>query len=120
MTSDAWEEALFGPVPPPQAAGMGAFARFKRVTTGHNVASNMRRQREELIADLPRIPRRDEHVPLVIHRAASLYYAACGAWSCDFLGPARDVRDTAAQDAQRHAVEHGLGGWDVPAAPSRR
>lgn len=113
MTSDAWEEALFGPVPPPQPAGMAAYGRFKRITTGHNVASNMRRQRDELIADLPRLPRRDEHVPLVIDRSASLYYATCGAWNCDFLGPARQEREAAEADAAAHAAARGLAAWPL-------
>jgi hypothetical protein len=90
---------------------MAAYARFKRVTTGHNVASNMRRERDEQIAALPRMPRRDEHVPLVIHRPAGLYYATCGAWSCDFLGPARQERELAAADAQGHSAARGLGAW---------
>lgn len=113
MTTDAWEEAVFGPVPPAQPPAVAAYARFKRVTTGHNIATQIRRQRNDLIAELPRMPRRDQHVPLVIHRPATYYYAACGAWSCDFLGPARDVRAAAAGDAQRHATEHGLSDWRV-------
>lgn len=54
MTSDAWEEILFGPVPPPQPPGIAACARFKRVTIEDNVASS--NGWVELLGEVPVVP----------------------------------------------------------------
>lgn len=104
MSINDWAEQLFGPEPPPAPPGKAAFGRFRRIAGGRNVAAGMRRQRDLLIAGLPRMPSRHEHVPLVLHQPA-YWYGACGAWSCGFLGPARDDEDEARADAEAHRAE---------------
>lgn len=79
MSINAWAEQLFGPL------GCKGNVTYT-------------------IAGLPRMPSRHEHVPLVL-RQPDYWYGACGAWSCDFLGPARDGEDEAGADAESHRAE---------------
>jgi len=102
VSINAWADQLFGPEPPPAPPGEAAFGRFRRITGAQNVAAGLQRQRDLLIAGLPRMPSRHEHVPLALHQPD---YGACGAWSCDFLGPSRDGEDEAIADAESHRAE---------------
>jgi hypothetical protein len=105
-----WARKLLGPVPPRRphtGPGVGtpeeiaaSWLRFRRITTGESGAEEMWDERQELVADLPVRPGRDEHVPLVIDE----YFGVCGAERCYFLGPDRDNEADALADAQEHCA----------------
>jgi hypothetical protein len=112
--SRTWARKLYGPVPPrrprigpgpdtPEDAG-AAWNRFKRLTTGENVAHHMWEERQLLVRDLPAPPGPDEHVPLVIYQDRDFYHGACGAERCYFLGPTRDNEAATLADAQGHCA----------------
>ncbi|MGZ4518416.1 MAG: hypothetical protein ACXVXN_10970 [Mycobacteriaceae bacterium] len=112
--SRTWARKIFGPVPPrrprigpgpdtPEDAG-AAWNRFKRLTTGENVAYNMWEERQRLVGELPVRPGPDDHVPLVIYQYRDSYHGACAAERCYFLGPDRDSEADALADAQEHCA----------------
>lgn len=105
-----WARKVCGPVPPRRPhTGPGpatpeeiaaAWYRFRRITTGESGAEEMWDERQDLVADLPVRPGRDEHVPLVIDE----YFGVCGAERCYYLGPDRDNEAAALADAQEHCA----------------
>lgn len=81
-----------------------AWNRFKRLTTGENVAHHMWEERQRLVADLPAPPGPDDHVPLVIYFYRDSYHGACGAERCYYLGPDRDNETATHADTVKHCA----------------
>jgi hypothetical protein len=112
--SRTWARKIYGPVParrPRIGPGRGtpeeigaAWNRFKRLTTGENVAHHMWEERQRLVGDLPVRPGRDDHVPLVIYFCKDFYHGACAAERCYYLGPDRDNEAATLADAQEHCA----------------
>ncbi len=104
MSALSWADKLYGPTPPRQPPGMASFARFKRVTTGTNVAWAMWEERCRLAAALDPPPAHDEHRALVVYQEKGNWYPCCARRGCDFLGARHDVEADALTEAEAHAA----------------
>jgi len=119
VTGSDWASWFYDPKPLKQPRGMASYGRFGRLTAQESLERNLENERLRAIGELPRIPRSDEHAPLVVYRQRGALFGCCGAYGCTILGAGQRSRDLALAVAQEHSDDAGLGAWGGVLMPSR-
>ena len=101
MSVDQWADQLYGPVEKYRARGDG-FTLWKRQSTAVNISRSMWEDRDRQIALLDVLPRRGEHIAIVVYFPENNWYAACAGFGCSYLSATLPDYDAAEAHGRHH------------------